>query len=847
MEFIEYFQAPTDGFWHWDEDATVISFVNGPTICYRDYLIEVLQTLEPQGVPPLTSLLLAIASTNQFDQNEVQKRVSSLPNVGKNKKNVHDFSGSLSRLPKDYLTGEKRLLVFQSIFQNCHNVYRSKGISQVLNNLYDRNYDVEWLLQKSSRGSSTRDYKTFGLLGLRFKSVQDILDAMLAYDQVKFEEEIVLTRISNEDEKGFVDQLIENPKTFQIGSLIKRIWSGLHIPQNHSVSQTLPLGGFADISNKGDFDKLLISEFAFDDLSMVSRLANNEALFIQKDVPPSDNKKQRIILLDVGLKNWGRAKTFAFAAALSLANHPKEERETLIYLIGQGYTKMNHDSIDGVIEANSVLSPTLDNSEGFSSFFKEVNTTKTEVVFIAEQSVLQHISYAKTFNHYSDKIHFVVQVSNEGQIDLYQNGGKGKKHLQKMEVPYKQLWSKNPKVVNTSEESSREPQKYPILLVSNGPIVGFLDGHYYRMTAEGALLKRYYRTDLVESAESWHEDGYEIVYTDVGRRKHQFCLGENEQKQLVLLSYQKHTYTVVIENLATKERITKSFEALVDDEVNTQDFVFFDSKFHCQDNITIKSIDLDGVVTEEPLNDVLRNKFQSSSNKLSDYGYKSGDFLKNVQTVFVNKFNELTFNKHRLFVNNEEEVKFKIAPERQVSDNRLSTEIIADIMHNGLFCFQEGSTIEIDRNGIFILTSSNQAIDRIYVNGQLDVPIGFATNDYFAGDSDNLKKGNRYTVGVKVANITRGTEKFDEFREILSGHGFVMDDNYDLANDTCALDGLVSEEESLDIINDLEEIGVIGYANCVEEVKQKTISAKDFYERFVQKFIDNIVNHEANS
>ena len=90
----------------------------------------------------------------------------------------------------------------------------------------------------------------------------------------------------NNTQKDYIDELIDNPKTFHSGSLVRRIWSGLNIPFQSVLPSKQPLGGISDLTNKGDFDKLLISEFANDDLVFLSRIANNEALYIQREIPP---------------------------------------------------------------------------------------------------------------------------------------------------------------------------------------------------------------------------------------------------------------------------------------------------------------------------------------------------------------------------------------------------------------------------------------------------------------------------------------------------------------------------------------------------------------------------------
>src|SRR5690606_25553091 len=82
--------------------------------------------------------------------------------------------------------------------------------------------------------------------------------------------------------RDFISELEAEPDTFHVAALIRRIWSGLAIPFHSSHPSIQPLGGVSDISNRGALDKLLISEYANDDLLFLSRLANGEALYINR-------------------------------------------------------------------------------------------------------------------------------------------------------------------------------------------------------------------------------------------------------------------------------------------------------------------------------------------------------------------------------------------------------------------------------------------------------------------------------------------------------------------------------------------------------------------------------------
>lgn len=77
-------------------------------------------------------------------------------------------------------------------------------------------------------------------------------------------------------------------------------------------------GGAADLSNRGPLDRLLLSELAHDDLTLATRVALNEALYLRRESPPRPRSRSRHILIDTGIRLWGVPRLFATAVALGL-------------------------------------------------------------------------------------------------------------------------------------------------------------------------------------------------------------------------------------------------------------------------------------------------------------------------------------------------------------------------------------------------------------------------------------------------------------------------------------------------------------------------------------------------
>lgn len=417
MEFQKYFQSFTDYFWEWDNQIfssesvfETITIPNGQTIGYEKFVFEVLEFLSYNSIPPFGTLLLTIAATNH----ESDQAIDMIHTWAKSKEMTKSFPieysfrlgasvgflRQLSALPDEYKTGEKRLKLFQTIFDECHNRISSEKARKILDEYKNHRHHLVRAGVKDpfNEANFLKDFKTLALLKVRFPTVRSILDAMenIPYKELndKLENEILEEKNTSET-ATFVEQLIENDNTFQVGSLIKRLWSGLNIPLHHSHPSEQPLGGISDLTNKGDFDKLVISEFAYDDDVFMSRIANNEALYMQREVPPEADKFERILLIDNTLKNWGNPKILAFASAIAIARHPKTAIECQVYVVGEDFKEIAVTNVNEVINSLSELSGKLDCSAGLKSFFLEnkINSKNQEVFLFSSEESLKLVPY----------------------------------------------------------------------------------------------------------------------------------------------------------------------------------------------------------------------------------------------------------------------------------------------------------------------------------------------------------------------------------------------------------------------------------------------------------------------
>lgn len=121
LNTIDYFQPSHGGFWKWVENGNVIEFSNGKTVCYREDLTFILESLTlPQPIPLGTFILLFCACKDNFESiysvEAEFKYICLQPREETRNKNIYGlirdafaFLKVVNALPYKYRMGLKRI------------------------------------------------------------------------------------------------------------------------------------------------------------------------------------------------------------------------------------------------------------------------------------------------------------------------------------------------------------------------------------------------------------------------------------------------------------------------------------------------------------------------------------------------------------------------------------------------------------------------------------------------------------------------------------------------------------------------------------------------------------------
>lgn len=758
MNIYKYLQSYENYFWHWTDEGEIVEICDGSTLAYQKTIADVISHFENQALPSFGSLLLAIIATNPSHEihiNTVREAVTQRTfNIGKNKLHLVDVLKKaiqlmkvLGDLPSKYKTGSNRGLVFRLIFENSHNCISLKDSTSIIGQLINGDFGTaNWSDQRSNLGNPfLSDFKPLAVIYKRYSSVDQIISALERMPEIQesleLDEGVDLKEQNNR--LSFIDELKNDQKTYQIGNLIDNIWSGLRIPYHLHFPSDQSMGGVSGLSNKGTFDKLLLSEFANDDLVLLSRLANNESLYVKQEVSTDQKDNKRILLIDLSIKNWGIPRLLAYAVAVAISNHPKNKIECEVYGIGEKIYPLDLHSTESVIESLRCLDPSLNCAIGLEQFLNsEFNHKKSEVFLIASEESIQQPETLKVLNDNFHIINFWVNVDRLGGIQLYKNLFRSKRLIQELQLPLDQLWAKK-KAVRYSNDKPIKKHLYPLLFPRSNNFMALFatdDGRKFIISKNKKLFV----------SEDSDKGDFLVCDLPFVNKSCKFELGKNTAGEPQLLVYTPGTKQVWFVNLNENEiEIEKAhFQPWKGGEY--PEFIFFKEAFYYCNRFNHWKVTCDTKVNiEKPeigQDDVLK-AYADRIKERAKYvvHVQSLIVLKKIKSLFINNVGNLVFSIHELIVKNDH---LRLSQTAFLSS---SAKAAMKDKEGRYFEFEEGSTIRLDTSGMLIFESSDSTIDVFYIPSVLVSSLAIGSKDFFSGNEHYALTGENELPRTKMA------------------------------------------------------------------------------------------------
>ena len=809
----EYFQSYNNNFWHYEDWGEAIVVPDGRTIGYSKHIFqEIIPYLAPQGLPRFGALLLAIAATNSqgLETLDTILEIVNRHNIESEEinKGIH-FAKILSNLPARYKKGNLRLELFRGVFLTSHNsigMNASMGIAAKLKlNANITSYTNVLRKENISENLIINDFRTLSIIGRDLDSIEAIMVRLTGLP--KIEKELEDLDIELEKQEHLIEQLINKNQTFPIGALVTRLIGGLNIPFNASLPSEQPLGGVADITNKGNFDKLLMSEYAFDDHILMSRLANNESLYHHREVPPADNNYSKIIIIDASLKNWGTIRTISFATMLAITNHPKNVASCRVFLVGKNYKEIAFETIDDIIDGLQVLDSSLDPGIGLMALFTQEQMKASEIFFIGSAASLDCPGMQLFNAELGQRIDHWLHPNEKGQISVYKNPKRGKRFIQEIKLPLEELWAKKKK--ETVEITSYTDYDYPILFPIHKFKTRWEGSMYsYAVTKNRALLRFY-------GAEYDEKQGWEMITSKFFRSDNLKAVMTHRDLSITTLVFNNGEFELV--NYPSSKRVPISKSRNIKPAT---EFYVEDQYFKCSSYSKTYCIDLQGKVSEH--SEELKVKIKRPDRHTRSSVYQ------NLKSIYITTAGQLRIGKQDLTL---KPYGFALTH----TGNKVECKMEASPKSQGLFTFPDGSSIYQNRNGMLTLISSNETVPKIYIPLVLNLPLGIATLDAFAGNT-------YYQMKLKIEILL--TKEYSNKLMLLKLVKICLDIGLKRAKEMVDV-GLISsnDERQMESLQAELDQHKIPYSVRRRGQQQEVIPPGDFYNRYIKEFINHIVNH----
>jgi len=371
---INYAFPPKGHFWKWSAEYDAIEWADGSTLALWPEVHTILDYLgENGGIPPLGSLLLILAACRDQetaggitfterlqallspeitekladrnrggsatlpppDPNFIEGKIAIAADVALQANRGRSISTaivqgleSIQALPKDLRASLAAKCHLASILFHRNTYNLSKADSRrLLRELPDPS--LFGTLEAQPRHNADErlfiDLRTLkpGIAHYRSGSLESILRTGL--ENSGFVAPTLPQLPPNDlDPRQLLDHLISSGgESGAAAAVAKQAIAMMNFPGRFGAPLDLPVGGIADITNRGTVDRLLPGELAWDDLILAARLVHNEALYFRREIPPQHVAVSHTFLLDRGLRLWGTARVFSLGVALGLWHHPK--------------------------------------------------------------------------------------------------------------------------------------------------------------------------------------------------------------------------------------------------------------------------------------------------------------------------------------------------------------------------------------------------------------------------------------------------------------------------------------------------------------------------------------------
>jgi MoxR-vWA-beta-propeller ternary system domain bpX0/MoxR-vWA-beta-propeller ternary system domain bpX1 len=431
----KYITPPSDACWRWDETGESVVWSDGTTIAFWSEIVGILRSLSEQGWPSFNAVVLVLAACRSTwstvaDVNLAHAKELVQEAAVREQIVLLWFSRCLSglqavaELPTQLRESvDARLTLCRSVFAKVPNIYLSPMMLPLVPDALGRPPIAEnepwWPTLRADLYSLSVGLADLSEQRLALRTQTGVEELPVPTEDLP---DVTATQVrqvldaDDDDEIGFVVRLARS------------VLGALPMYQRLSEPEGLPLGGIVDLQNRGQLDHLVLSELANDDDVLTARLALSEALYLRRETPERTPDGARLILLDVGVRQWGTARLVALAAALALAAQGDPRQPVRAWVAqGHGLREINLGTRDGVVAALTCLRPEPTPAAALAAFVRQARA-RDEMMLITGPRALADAQLEQaliTVNF----VGLVATTTSAGAFRLLHCGARGQREL----------------------------------------------------------------------------------------------------------------------------------------------------------------------------------------------------------------------------------------------------------------------------------------------------------------------------------------------------------------------------------------------------------------------------------
>ena len=243
--------------------------------------------------------------------------------------------------------------------------------------------------------------------------------------------------------------LEQQPEFAGVARLARRLMAVVYIPRPLHAAEQLQIGGVTDIASRGPLDRLLLSELAHDDLTLAVRVAMNEALYLRRESPPKTPPRQRHVVLDCGLRNWGLPRVYGTAVALALAARQDKQIELVCHRAhGTELQPVALNTTDGLREHLAALDHRLHPGAALPALADLLaQDSEGEAILVTAADTIDDPEFQRAIEQGGLGSLYVAALARDGRLELSQYSRAGRKTLAKAQLPLDEILKPRPSSV----------------------------------------------------------------------------------------------------------------------------------------------------------------------------------------------------------------------------------------------------------------------------------------------------------------------------------------------------------------------------------------------------------------